>query len=318
MTEVNSWTNNGVMMRPGSLNEIGGGRTFIISGIGRGGTTMVAAVLREAGIPMGDRFHEAAVEDVQAGFVLRQSDRRCLDEFVARRNSQYASWGFKTPDIHALLRHSEMSRFRNPHLILIFRDPVAIALRRRLSDYQDPMQTLIATTLSTYNLVQFFTHTVCPAMLLSYEKALIFPEVFIKNIAEFCGLQHDPESHRRMLQKVNPNSSDYATGATLKIAGYLEALRNNTLFGWCAYANFWETMELDLFVNDTKALTFTAQKYRADVMSAGYGNGNSGFEVDLFGIRLAPEDRLHVRLSQRPLFELSNSGRTVAEYRQSG
>ena len=278
---------------------------------------MVAALLRDAGIPMGERFHEAAVEDVEIGAVLRQSDRRYLLEFIARRNSQHERWGFKIPDIHGLLRYPEVAHFRNPHLIIIFRDPVAISLRRTLSDYQQPMRMLTETTSSIHNLVQFFGHTSCPAMLLSYEKALIFPDVFVKSMTDFCALPADATSRRRMLRQVTPNSQSYAEGTTVKIAGRLESLRENILAGWCTYVNFLEPVELDLFVNGTKVATFTAQEHRPDILAAGYHNGNSGFEIDLAGLPLVPEDRLHVRLSQRPLFELPNSGRTIAEYRQT-
>jgi hypothetical protein len=131
-------------------------------------------------------------------------------------------------------------------------------------------------------------------------------------------LPKDAATRQRLLRQLMPNSKVYADETTVKMIGYLESLRDNILSGWCTYVKFMEPVTLDLFLNNTKIATVEAQKHRPDVAQAGYGNGDSGFEIDLTGVALAPEDRLHVRPSQRPLFELHNSGRTVSEYRQTG
>ena len=259
-------------------------------------------------------FTRAAVEDLDVFFALRQTDRTILDGLIAQRNRQHADWGFKIPNIHGLLQYHELARFRNPHLILIFRDPVAITQRAALSDYKDPLPELLNVSSSIHNLLQVFSNTTCPALLLSYEKALIFPDTFVESLMGFCGLP--PEAAARLRRQVTPNSKVYADETTIKMMGYLEVLRGNILFGWCAYVNLMDPIKLDLFLNDTKLVTFMAQRHRPDIAQAGYGNGDSGFEIDLTEVTLAPEDRLHVRPSQRPLFELHNSGRTVAEYRQ--
>ncbi|HEY4171389.1 MAG TPA: hypothetical protein VGM42_00060 [Rhodopila sp.] len=316
MADLAGWVNSGIIVRPGTFNQPGGGRTFIVSGIGRGGTTMVAATLRDAGIPMGDALDEASVEDLDVSVALRQSDRTMLERLIVNRNIQHADWGFKSPSIHALLQYRELARFRNPHLILIFRDPVAIAQRAALSDYNDPLPVLLDVSSAIHNLLQVFSNTTCPALLLSYEKALIFPDTFVESLISFCGLPQDTAT--RLRRQVTPNSKVYADGTAVKMVGYLEALRGDILSGWCAYVKFMDPISLDLFLNDTKILTFLAQTHRADVAQAGYGNGDSGFEIDISGFALTPDDRLHVRPTRRPLFELHNSGRTVAEYRQSG
>jgi hypothetical protein len=314
MADLAGWVNSGVIQRPGTLNEPGGGRTFIVSGLGRGGTTMVASALRDAGMPMGVLFHEAAVEDLDVFVALRQKDRTALDQLIAQRNRQHTDWGFKIPNIHGLLRYQELAHFRNPHLILIFRDPVAITQRAVLSDFKDPLPELLNVSSSITNLLHVLSQTACPALLLSYEKALIFPDTFVESLMRFCGLP--PDAAARLRRQVTPNSKTYADDTTIKMIGYVEVLRENILSGWCAHVNLMDPITLDLFLNDTKLVTFVAQRHRPDIAQAGYGNGDSGFEIDLTGVTLAPDDRLHVRPSQRPLFQLHNSGRTVAEYRQ--
>jgi hypothetical protein len=65
-------------------------------------------------------------------------------------------------------------------------------------------------------------------------------------------------------------------------------------------------------------MTIRADQNRPDLLAAGIGNGNHGFMVDVEGLALMPTDRLHARINGRGLFELDNSGLTVAEYRQAG
>ncbi|MFL5256725.1 MAG: hypothetical protein ACJ8AI_28295 [Rhodopila sp.] len=46
-------------MRPGTMSVAGHGKTLIISGIGRGGTSLVASVLFHAGVFLGQHLAEA-------------------------------------------------------------------------------------------------------------------------------------------------------------------------------------------------------------------------------------------------------------------
>ncbi len=316
MAQSASWVNEGFIIRPGATvpAKADAGRTFIISGLGRGGTTMIASVLRTAGIPLGDRLFEAAMEDLDMAHVLHANDPVMLGEIIAQRNARFRDWGFKIPYIHGLLRYADIARFRNPHLILVFRDPVAVTGRIKLSDYKDPLEALPSIATSVVNLIEYVRHTECPCLLLSYEKAVIFPEVFVDTLTAFCGLKLKSQARAQVLRQVMPNSIEYAAGTTVKIAGRLETLRGTQLFGWCAYVNIMDTVELDLFVNATKVRTFKAEQFRPDLLAAGFHNGNHGFTVDLGGVALTPSDRLHVRIKARELYELDNSGRTVAEY----
>jgi hypothetical protein len=312
--------NEGMIFRPGSVQAThpNDAKTFIISGLGRGGTTMVASVLLAAGVPLGDRLFEAALEDRDMTYALRGHDTALLDALIADRNGRYGNWGFKIPYIHGLLRYADIGRFRNPHLVLVFRDPVAITSRVGISDYQDPLAALPGTAASTQSLVNFVMHTDCPCLLVSYEKAVITPESFVDTLIAYCGLPPDEATRAQMLRQVMPNSPDYAIGTTVKIAGRLEALRGTTLCGWCAYANIMDTIELDLFVNAGRMRTFRADQFRPDLLAAGFGNGEHGFMVDVADIALAETDVLHVRINGRGLYELDNSGLSVAAYRKLG
>ena len=92
-------------------------RTILVTGIARSGTSMVAAVLRAAGLHMGDFVHDVVHEDGQMQEILQSRDTAMLRRLIGQRNTQHKQWGFKLPSLHTLMRHDEVGLFRNPHLI---------------------------------------------------------------------------------------------------------------------------------------------------------------------------------------------------------
>jgi hypothetical protein len=76
---------------------MGGGRTYIVCGNFRGGTTAVAQLLRRAGIPMGEEMDpNSNCEDLEFQRLLLGDtlDLMALDRLVADRNAKYGIWGF--------------------------------------------------------------------------------------------------------------------------------------------------------------------------------------------------------------------------------
>jgi hypothetical protein len=307
--------NKGLMLKPGAAPtaDVGLGRTFIISGAGRGGTTLVAKVLREAGMNLGKHIADVVGEDRWMLDVLRSGDPKRLNRVIRQRNAQNRDWGFKLPNIHNFIRLTDLARFRNPNLILIFRDPLAIAVRGALADYFDPVSTLRDTAAGLTALAEFAFGTTCPALLISYEKALIFPGAFVDALIGFCSLPVDVACRERMVDHVRPNATDYINGARRQYAGAVDLLMNGMLDGWACEIGELPPVALDLFVNERQMLTFTADRFRSDVLAAGYGNGNHGFSVDVSALVPKAGALLRVRISGRT-FELQNSGRTASEY----
>ena len=81
--------------------------------------------------------------------------------------------------LHVYLTSAELALFRNPHLIVIYRDPVAVAVRNALSEYFGELDTMVKTGDAMYGLAQFVQRADCPVLLLSYEKALSMPNTVI-------------------------------------------------------------------------------------------------------------------------------------------
>jgi hypothetical protein len=313
--QSNPLVNKGASVRQGRspTQNPTSGRTFIISGIGRGGTTLVAEILREAGMHLGDHVADLVAEDLQILGILRSKDDPGLDRLIARRNEQHLDWGFKLPNIHAFLRYADLARFRNPHLILIFRDPQAIAVRGELAEYFDPSVALRDAAAALGALAEFVNHATCPCLLLSYEKALMFPESFVDALTDFCSLPVDVPLRQRLLDRVRPNADAYVNGARRRYVGAVDHLVGNILSGWCCELGELSPVDLDILVDNGKVRTLRADRFRADLLTAGYGNGNHGFAADVTGLNLQKDSSLSVRVSGRT-FELDNSGRRVSDY----
>ncbi|HET6306794.1 MAG TPA: hypothetical protein VFG12_06385 [Rhodopila sp.] len=308
----NDLVNRGMILRPGAT-QADVPRTFIVSGIGRGGTTLAVTILRDAGVFVGDHVAEVSVEDLEMLTILQQRDPARLDRLIARRNASGKDWGFKVPHIAAYLQPSDLARFRNPHLIVIFRDPVAITVRHAIAEQVAPVPALQATTEAMHGLAGFVTRATCPALLLSYEKALIFPGDFLNALASFCAIPLTEELRQLLMRQIRPNADDYINRARRSFAGVIDHLRDGILSGWCCEIGSSYPVDLDLFCNGIKVLTFKADRFRPDLAPAGFGDGNSGFSLDLAPLALPPQTRVQIRVSER-VFELANSGRRLVDY----
>jgi hypothetical protein len=168
-------------------------KTLLVTGLARSGTSMLAAMLQEAGVWLGDHVYEPINEDAEITQILRARDFTRLDALIRRQNARTPIWGFKMPDLHQFLQHDELDRFRNPQLIVIYRDPVAIAARNALSEQADGTEAFIETTAAMHSMAQFVRASGVPFLLLSYEKALLFPQVFIDNVLALCAITPDDE-----------------------------------------------------------------------------------------------------------------------------
>ena len=289
-------------------------KTLLITGLARSGNSMLAALLEAAGVWLGDHVYEPINEDAEITQMLQARDFTRLDALIARENAHTPVWGFKMPDLHLYMQHDELQRFRNPHLIAIFRDPVAVAARNAISEQHDAMQAMIEATAAMHALTQFVRAARVPFLLLSYEKALVLPRAFIENVLAFCGIELDEAKRTDLLHHVQPNRSQYVATSKRSFEGNLEGISDNRLIGWARHVGNLTPVLLDLLIDDTLAATFQAAEFRDDLLAAGMGNGNHGFMLDLADLPVSDTSRIRIRFNRRTV-ELSNSGISVERLR---
>jgi hypothetical protein len=83
---------------------------------------------------------------------------------------------------------AQLALFDDPNLIGTFRDVVSMSLRTALSDYQEPMRGLRDPMHDLNALMAFVDGTRCASLLLSYEKALVFPDYCVDAVMQFCDI----------------------------------------------------------------------------------------------------------------------------------
>jgi hypothetical protein len=288
------------------------GRTFIVTGLHRSGTSLVASILRQAGLFMGSEINDAVFEDEAISRILVVQDLAALRHAIAERNANHAAWGFKFPMLWRALDAGQLTMFDHPRLIVTFRDPVAMAVRTSLSEYRDPMRVLRDVASDQVAMLMFVEQLTCPNLLLSYEKALTFPHDFIDAIMRFCGMPESP-LHDRLVGLIELNRPRYLASARRRFDGLIEGVRGGQLYGWCQLTRSVEPVTLEVLVDDRVALTLVADTFRQDLLDAGIGKGSHGYFVELDALQARPDQVIRVRVARHGI-ELDNSGTRLCDF----
>jgi hypothetical protein len=309
--------NKGIIVnRPVEASALGR-RTFIVTGLHRSGTSLVASILLHAGIFMGRHFNDAVFEDEEMGVILKSGDTDALQRLIDERNAAHEIWGFKLPEVYLHLRPEQLALFDNAHLIVAFRDIASIGVRNSLSEYRDAMTALRDAVCQLDALVSYVGSVKAPCLLLSYEKALIFPGDFIDAVLLFCGLRNDAALRTRLIGLVEPNRRDYLHRARRIYRGRIDGVAHGCVFGWCQRIGSNDPVRLDVFIDDRPVASFTADVFLQNLLDAKVGAGTHGFVVALAGLEAGPDAILRVKVAEREV-ELDNSGQRLGSYHISG
>lgn len=305
-----------VALRLDSASEYGA-RTFIVTGLHRSGTTLLASLLRQVGIFMGSAINDIVHEDEELAQAIETGDRPAMRQLIANRNAAYGTWGFKLPMLCRWLSAQDMDLFQAPRLIVIFRDLVAISVRESLSEYRDPLLALQTAADDTSAMARFVARLRCPVLLVSYEKALAFPDNLVDALMQFCGLPRNDALRRQLTGAIQPNRPDYLLGARRRYEGRIEGIASGCLHGWCRLTGMVEPVALELFADGNLLLRFAADAFRQDLRDAGYGEGRHGFFLDLAALGAPPDAVVRIKVARHGI-ELENSGRRLRDYRAAG
>ncbi len=176
-------------------------KTVVVLGAFRGGTSMVAQVLKELGVFMGDQFAPPDVEynnledqEFQALLhrrdLLTQKDITLADfsseelaklrSLIEKRNREHALWGWKYPATVIWCLYAELAKYlRNPHFITVFRDPLA-TFQHELDKQSikpdrlrvDKGRSFAWVGLQNQRLVEYVQQSESPHLLISYERTI--------------------------------------------------------------------------------------------------------------------------------------------------
>ena len=310
MATVGDLINKGFILDQRSEEK---GRTFIVTGLYRSGTSLVASVLQRAGLFIGSDINDIVYQDEEFFRVLAAGRIEALPAIIGARNADHRTWGFKYPMLWQALTASQLRLFDAPRLIITFRDPVSVAIRTSLSEYQEPMRALRDAVAELSALMAFVSELKCPYLLLSYEKTLTAPRDFIEVLMRFCDIPCDDELRDRLLGMIELNRPNYLASARRRFDGLVEGVHSGHLYGWCQLTRSTEPVVLDVLVDDRVALSVIAGAFRQDLLDAGIGGGSHGYFVPLEALRARPDSLIRVKVSHHEI-ELDNSGRRLSDY----
>ncbi|OGA45796.1 MAG: hypothetical protein A3G24_13550 [Betaproteobacteria bacterium RIFCSPLOWO2_12_FULL_62_13] len=286
-------------------------KTVVVLGAARGGTTMVAAVLQALGVFMGEKLGPV-LEDVGLSEAVEARNTARLKEMVAQRNAAHPLWGWKRP---AAIEYADVWQdcFRNPHIIAVFRDPFAIANRNRISMLSDVFQNMERSVQHLGMLVDLLRRQRGPVLLCSYEKALCFPEIFVRAVDDFLGL-NAAERWADAVRRIDPAPERYLeTSRITHSKGYLGVVNERTCSGWAFYPKLpGRVAKVQIFVNDRLVHVAEAREMRPGVKEKGlHPTGLCGFRFE-WPAGTAPRagDRVEARV-EGDINPLSGSPRQV-------
>lgn len=166
-------------------------RTIVITGVARGGTSLVASICHHLGIPMGKSGPRYENPWLQRAVLA--SNLGAMQTFIDVINNHWLVWGWKLP---ALTNHLEAIQdcVRNPHLIFVFKDPSAVAFRKtQVRTLQDSAVFVkhVGRALAHYQRMQkFAAQSGARCLLVSFERAAKDMPGAVSEIAEFCGISN--------------------------------------------------------------------------------------------------------------------------------
>jgi hypothetical protein len=289
--------------------------TVIVSGVGRSGTSMIAKVVDTLGIPMGRTDGLAVFEDREFNTALFQLDYHRLRQLIRDRDATHERWGVKFASLQNHIFPPQLNYFRSPRLIIVMRDVAATAARSHKSDSRKTglQEALRNVAKQTLDMVEFIENATCPALLISYEKFISFPDNGIDQIADFCRIDVSEDMRRRARKAIEPNNPTYIELFHPRHRGHFDSVKQGFVIGWCAATDSADPVEVELLADGNVLASTKADIHRGDLLAAGIGNGCHGFRFDISGFALNDETALQVR-TVGGAYVVHKSGRRLKDF----
>ena len=283
------------------------GSTVVITGLGRSGTSMLAQTLQTAGLPIGNELAIGTYEDQTLAQLLRRNQRGELLRLIKERNRCHDQWGLKLPS-HLVLQARFLKLLRDPVFVVIFRDSLAIAGRRSISRGDALLHELLEIQKESHRMIKQITSSRLPALLISYEKALLSPGSLIDSLDRFLGLSLDQKQRSQCLSGIKPSPELYRREARnlADQRGRIERVTISELAGWAFSTTDQSKPMLELRINGIFIQYITPSVPRDDVQRE---NCLDHYCVGFLASpsqKLQPGDKVSVRFANTDI-ELLNS-----------
>lgn len=276
---------------------------YLVLGSPRGGTTLVAHSLASLGVFMGEKL-PFTVEDQLLTVMAERGDFDSVRRKLAARSSMWWRHGWKLPQ---LLYYCEQWDFlpANTRLILIYRDPVATAVRGHLAT-EHAMENELHTAMEYHRrMFALAQSTAWPTLFVSYEKALLQAEAVVDGLSDFIGGATD-EQKARAVARIQPSPDTYQKRDSEKkrnalrgsLAGCIDFLEPGRASGWALdRENPRRRVTVEFELPGGAKVAAVANRLRVDMKQSGrHPTGHCGYQVDFSKVcELVPGEQVHAR-----------------------
>jgi len=278
---------------------------YIVVGVGRGGTSAIAASLHTLGVTLGDNFNYPNYEDTKMSTAFRSKNWKKFKQLIKTSESKYQKFAWKLPDSNKQLKRIN-HYFSNPRYIFVYRDIFAIANRKNLAK-NDDIYTTMQTSLASYNrIAKFIKKNKLIALHISYEKMLQNKYEYAQELALFCNISATEELLQKVSNIIEPSPDNYVSWTktsleltTLKKSGYdgyIDQISEDLISGWVLKINNKTPITAELLINEEYQLEFKCDNFRQDLINAKKTTtGNAGFNIPLKTINLKENDTISIR-----------------------
>jgi hypothetical protein len=178
-------------------------KTIVVLGVERGGTSMVAGVLRALGVDLGNRV---GLNHEDPRFIT--TDLQRLKRIIAIRNQEAAVWGFKMPGAATILDFYE-ANLRKPYYLIVYRNLASVAdswYQRGAGEYLGAIER----GLEFHRLiVKHLRKSKRPAMIVNYERATADKRGAVEDLAAFLGIDVGEQIIERAVGIVSDDGQGY-------------------------------------------------------------------------------------------------------------
>ncbi len=256
-------------------------RTLIVLGIARSGTTMVAGALHHLGVHMAMGGKKNGVfEDTEIGALLHTRDFGAIEALIETRNQQHAIWGWKRPDAMDDLPKIERY-FRCPEYIVVFRDVFAIANRNRISVRADLLANMSDALERYERLLKFLARNERRTLLVSYEKAMLDQQAFVRALADFVGTGTEAQLQQATEHVRRDDPAYLRWSRNWGGLGHLTVPAHNIIGGWAYMRGQSEPVMVEITVNGRALATVRADLPIEELKKRGHPTGQCGFHLSL-------------------------------------
>ncbi|MEM1342980.1 MAG: hypothetical protein AAGI34_00205 [Pseudomonadota bacterium] len=174
-------------------------KTFIVMGVSRGGTSLVAGCLSLMGVNIGDNVDEFSHEDRD----FHGKSVEAIRGLIELKSTQRDVWGWKYPHTHDFY-FKIADTIVNPHLIFVFRDILAVA--NAFKRHHDlALEKGMREAWHRYGkTIAVAEKADCPKLYLSYEKCLREQNAYLDALAEFCDISLDDKTRGALMEFITP------------------------------------------------------------------------------------------------------------------